>query len=197
MPLARSTAHLDRVRERGEAAYLQAAEDLVSEGVTYSELSIAALSKRAGFSRPTFYSYFTDKRALAAAVGRRFEDELGEGVDAWLRGAPDVSLREAMTRTVTTFLDHRGAVLLLAEASTYDEEIRAFWSGVHEHFASLVRDRMLRDGVTADEDRIAATASMLVWGTQATVVEHLRAAPSSVDALIDALAVTWGAALGV
>lgn len=197
MPLARSTAHLDRVRERGEAAYLQAAEDLVSEGVTYSELSIAALSKRAGFSRPTFYSYFTDKRALASAVGRRFEDELGEGVDAWLLGREDLELHEAMTRTVTTFVDHRGAVLLLAEASTYDEEIRAFWSGVHERFADLIRDRMRRDGVSDDEDRIAATASMLVWGTQATIVEHLRAAPSSLAALIAALCVTWGAALRV
>lgn len=195
MPLARSTAHLDRVRERGETAYLQAAEDLVDEGTTYSELSIATLSQRAGFSRPTFYSYFTDKRALAAAVGRRFEESLGDGVDGWLLGREDVTLHEALTRTVASFVEHRGAVLLVAEAATYDPEIRALWAAIHEHFAGLVRDRMRRAGLTLADDAIAARASMLVWGTEATIVEHLRSAPSTVGALIDALALMWDAAM--
>lgn len=194
MPLVRQTPHLDRVRERGEAAFLDAAAALVDEGTTYSELSIATLSKRAGFSRPTFYAYFTDKRALAAAVGRRFEASLGDGVDGWLLGQEDATLAEAIGRTVRTFRDQRGAVLLLAEAATYDAEIRALWVAVHEHFARLVRDRLRRD-VTDDGATVAARASMLVWGTQATIVEHLRAAPAPDGALVDALVVMWDAGL--
>lgn len=195
VPLVRQTPHLDRVRERGEAAFLDAAAALVDEGVTYSELSIATLAKRAGFSRPTFYAYFTDKRALASAVGRRFEASLGDGVDAWLLGQEDVTLTEALDRTVRTFRDQRGAVLLIAEAATYDAEIRVLWAAIHEHFGRLVRERLRRD-VTDDPDVIAARASMLVWGTQATVVEHLRSAATSDDALVDALVVMWDAALG-
>lgn len=195
MPLVRQTPHLDRVRERGEAAFMDAAAALVDEGTTYSELSIATLSRRAGFSRPTFYAYFTDKRALAAAIGRRFESSLGDGVDAWLLGREDVTLAEAMARTARTFREQRGAVLLIAEAATYDAEIRALWVAIHEHFARLVRERLTRD-VTDEPDVVAARASMLVWGTQATIVEHLRSAPSTHDALVAALVVMWDAALG-
>ncbi len=64
MPLVHSTARNREARARGEAALLAAVEELVAGGTPYSELGIGQIAKAAGFSRATFYAYFTDKRDL-------------------------------------------------------------------------------------------------------------------------------------
>lgn len=130
MPLVRPTAATAGVRERNEASILDAAEGLVAEGTTYADLSVAMIGARAGLSRATFYKYFSDKRALAVAIGRRAEGALSARIDAWLDGDEEIAAREVIERSVAVFVEHRGAVLLLTEAATYDPEIRELWSGV-------------------------------------------------------------------
>src|SRR5262245_13937189 len=49
-------------REAVESSLLQATEDLLSEGNSYTDLSVEQIAARAGISRTAFYFYFNDKR---------------------------------------------------------------------------------------------------------------------------------------
>lgn len=195
MPLVRPTAATAGVRERNEASILDAAEGLVAEGTTYADLSVAMIGARAGLSRATFYKYFSDKRALAVAIGRRAEGALSARIDAWLDGDEEIAAREVIERSVAVFVEHRGAVLLLTEAATYDPEIRELWSGVRGHFADRAAARARRNRPELSESAAAAHGYALVWGTSASITDHLIAPRVDTAQLIDALADAWAHAL--
>src|SRR5262249_51863520 len=118
MALARTT-RTTAVKARRETAYLDAAEALVDEGARYADVAIAEIAERAGFSRASFYAYFSDKRALAIKIAERFREQLSEQVGGWLRGDDPGELSDALARAIKTFEERRGAVLLLAEAAAY------------------------------------------------------------------------------
>ena len=185
------------VRARRRAAYLDAAEGLLAGGQRYAGVAIADIAEAAGFSRASFYAYFADKRELATAVAERFRAELVAAVGGWLRGEDAITLAQAMGRAIATFEARRGAVLLLAEASAYDDEIAAIWRAVHAEFETLVLRRIElgdADGHLAP-DRRAALAYVLVWGTQGVIVEHLRAGRPTARALEAALETLWAGVL--
>lgn len=195
MPLVRATSSSAAARARGHAAFLDAAEALVAGGVRFADVSVAALAAEAGFSRASFYLYFSDKRALAVAVAGRFQTDLQASVGGWLRGEDGGELRDALRRTLTTFSRHRGAVLLLAEASAYDEELAAVWRGLHAVFEQLVVARLRRDLTGIGKAEAEARAFTLVWSTQAVVVEHLRSGRVRPGTLTEALDRLWQAGL--
>lgn len=194
MPLARSTDHARQAKLRGEAALLTAVEDLVAGGTPYSELGVVRIAQAAGFSRATFYAYFTDKRDLALRLGARVQHVLAEEVGTWLtRGEGD--LREALARALTVFTEHRGATQTLAEAAAYDPEIAALWREIHASFESGARRRIAATLPDLAEADVAARAFVVVWGTSAALIEHIAAPRGDERALLDALAVQWQAAL--
>lgn len=197
MPLVRTTSSAADARRRGLTAFLDAAEALVAEGARYADLAVGGLAERAGFSRASFYAYFSDKRALAVAVGERFREHLEAEVGDWLRGTDDGTLADALRGTLQTFARHRGAVLLLAEASAYDAELAAFWRDLHGTFEELVRARLSQDHPEVADQDAAARAFTLAWATQAVVVEHLAAGRVDDDALVAALDRLWRAGLGL
>jgi TetR/AcrR family transcriptional regulator, ethionamide resistance regulator len=197
MAVLRSSDRVASVRARGEAAFVRAAEELAAEGTRYADVSIAELAKRAGFSRASFYAYFPDKLALAVAVGERFREALEAEVSQWLLGEDPSALRDVLRRAVATFDEHRGAVLLLAEAAAYDADIAEFRRTLHGAIEARVRDRLARSDPPPDPDQAAARAFALVWGTQAAIIEHLTNGRFDTERLVEALAVLWGAGLGL
>ncbi len=191
--LARQSDHARAARERGEAALLAAAEALVAEGASYAELGVAAIAKQAGFSRATFYAYFTDKRALALRLGGQLAEVLEAEAGAWLRrGQGDV--RETLSTMFAVFEAHPGAVRLLTEAATYDPEIAAFWRDVHDRFRLAAEARLRADHPELPDQAVAARAFVLVWGTESAFTEHLLAPQVEASAMLDALALLWSAA---
>jgi TetR/AcrR family transcriptional regulator, ethionamide resistance regulator len=197
MPVLRSSDRVAGVRARGEAAFLRAAEELVAEGTRYADVSIAELARRAGFSRASFYAYFPDKLALAVAVGERFREALEDDVGRWLEGDDPSTLREVLRRAVATFEEHRGAVLLMAEAAAYDTDISEFRRALHGTFEARVRERLARNDPAADPGQAEAQAFALVWGTQAAIIEHMTTGRFDTERLVDALTVLWDAGLRV
>lgn len=193
--LARQTDHARAARERGEAALLAAAEALVADGASYAELGVAAIAKQAGFSRATFYAYFTDKRALALRLGGQLAEVLEGEAAAWLRRGQG-EVRETLGMMFAVFAAHPGAVRLLTEAATYDPEIAAFWREVHDRFRGAAEARLRADHPELPAETVAARAFVLVWGTEAAFTEHLQAPQAETSAMLDALAVLWAAARG-
>jgi AcrR family transcriptional regulator len=186
--LSRRTTRSDEQRQRGEAALLAAAEELVAAGTAFGELSVDAIAKRAGFSRATFYAYFADKRALALALGERFGADLEEQTRPFLTGE-DVRVRDTLAVVLATFSAHIGTVRALVEAATYDDDVGAFWRGLHDRFRVQLRERLLDAGIA--KEAVDAHAFVLVWSTERCVTEHLAAPAGDDDAFLDALAAIW------
>jgi AcrR family transcriptional regulator len=192
-PLARKTRTAAQARERGEAALLAAAEALVDEGTPFGDLAIEAIAARAGYSRATFYAYFSDKRALALALGERVGADLEAEAAGWLSDGRG-ELRATLSGVREVFARHRGAVTALVEAATYDEEVAAFWRDLHERFLVRALERVRLGDSSLTKAQAEARAFALVWSTERCLTEQLAVPRVDEDALIDALELFWRAA---
>jgi len=192
-PLTRRTAYAAEQRRRGEAALLAAAEELVAAGTPFSDLSVDTISKHAGFSRATFYAYFTDKRALAIALGERLGAALQDATSEFLEG-DSADLRQTLEGALAIFSAHAGTVRTLVEASAYDAEVATFWRALHERFGAQARDRITAARPDLDAATVAARAFVLIWTVERCLTEHLAAPQVEEAALFDALELVWRAA---
>ncbi len=190
MPLVHSTARNREARARGEAALLAAVEELVAGGTPYSELGIGQIAKAAGFSRATFYAYFTDKRDLALRLGARVQDALDEQIGPWLETG-DGDLRDVIAAGLAVFTETRAATKTLVEAASYDPEIAALWRGMHARFEAGARTRIRAALPDLPDADVAARAFALIWGTQAAMVEFVDTPRGETGPLLDALLLQW------
>lgn len=183
-------------RRRNEVALLDAVVTLVDEGSAYADLNIQQIVDRAGLSRPTFYSYFKDKREVALTLGRRLADDLLATAAPWLAGEDDRTARETLRDLLYVFAEHRGTVAMITEAATYDAAVADFWRDLHDRFIPRATGRVRAGHPHLDEAAARARAFLLVWMTERTLTEHLATPTVDEEALLEQLAWTWNAAVG-
>lgn len=184
-------------RKRTEASLLSAVSELLAEGTSFADIAIEAITQRAGVSRPTFYAYFADKRALVLRLGEELEAAIGDAVAAWLAGpSGDRDLRTTLEATFAVFAVHRATLGALVEAATYDQEVAIFWRGLHERFAEAARERLRDELPDLPETAARARSFALVWATERCFTEHLFAPRVDEEALMEALELLWSAGLG-
>jgi AcrR family transcriptional regulator len=177
-------------RQATEAALMRATVELLGEGTPFAELGIEQIVRRAGFSRPTFYTYFRDKRALILRLGEQLQKSAAAAADPWLTSATDLS-RETLGDVLGALRAHRETLVAIIEASTYDPEVAAFWRAFHDRFWDIATDR-IADGVPAlDREHAAARGYALVLMTVSVFAEHLTHPTRDEDALLDTLAEFW------
>src|ERR1700753_3382120 len=70
-------------REQMERRLLDATERLMSEGASFTELSVDRLGPEAGISRASFYIYFEDKAHLLRRLARQVMGDLAEDGQLW------------------------------------------------------------------------------------------------------------------
>lgn len=182
-------------RRSNEAALLRATVALLEEDVPFAAIGIEQLVRRAGLSRPTFYAYFADKRALVLRLGSDVEAELAQAADPWLAGE-DVPLRDTLAAVLDVFRRHRGALRAVVEAATYDAEVAAFWRRFHERFVPGAERRITAGVPGLGEREVAARAYALVWMTERVLVEHVTTPAVDEQALLDQVAWFWAGAVG-
>jgi TetR/AcrR family transcriptional regulator, ethionamide resistance regulator len=188
--LTRRTAGAEAARERGEQSLLDATVRLLDGPTPFSDISISEITTAAGFSRATFYAYFSDKRELLLRLGGRLVDDLYAQASAWLEGeAGDV--RPTLVALLDVFRRHRPTLLALNEAATYDEEVAEFWRGIHDTFGANAHERIRREQPDISDEQVASLAFVLVWMTERCLTEHLTAPRVDDDALLDALVHVW------
>jgi AcrR family transcriptional regulator len=159
-------------RQATEAALMRATIELLGEGTPFAELGIEQIVRRAGFSRPTFYSYFRDKRELILRLGEQLQEAAAMAADPWLTAATSMT-RKTLEDVLGAFRAHRETLVAIIEASTYDPEVAAFWRALHDRFWDIATDR-IANGVTAlDREHAAARAYALVLMTVHVLAEHL------------------------
>lgn len=188
-------ARTEATRQATEAALVRATIDLLDQGTPFAELGVEAIARHAGYSRPTFYAYFRDKRELVLHLGTALEAELAAAADPWLQSNAG-DLRETLAAVFTAFANHRATVRALVEAATYDPEVAVFWRGLHERFVPNATKRIRTRSPDIDARHAKARAWALVWMTERTITEHLANPTVDQAALLDELSGFWAHATG-
>lgn len=182
-------------RKATEAALIAAATQLLDEGTPFAELGIDQIVRAAGFSRPTFYAYFRDKRELVLRMGLALEADLATAADPWLESEHN-ELRPTLVAVLETFRAHGATVGALVEAATYDPAVAELWRGLHTRFLPIAQERIRRSDPSLGEPRAAARAYALVWMTERTLTDHLANRTVDEAALLDELTRFWQQATG-
>jgi AcrR family transcriptional regulator len=180
-------------RRNNEGALTRATLELLDEGLPFAGIGIEQIVSRAGLSRPTFYSYFDDKRALVLRLGEQVEVQLAEVADPWLEGH-GVSLRETLQAVLDVLLRNSAALRALIEAATYDEDVAAFWRRFHESFIPRAEKRIKASNPKLARKQVAARAFALVWMTERALVEHVTRPTVDEQALLDQVSWFWSVA---
>jgi AcrR family transcriptional regulator len=180
----------DATRQVTEAALLAAAVELLGEGTPFAEIGIEQIVRRAGFSRPTFYTYFRDKRELILRLGQTLQDAIAEAADPWLTSAHGQT-RETLKKVLDAFRVHRAALAAITEAATYDPQVQAFWRALNGRFAAIATERVAAGVPSIDREHAASRAHALVWMTERVLTEHLANPLLDEDALLDELTLFW------
>lgn len=178
----------DATRQATEAALVDATIALLGEGHAYADIGIEQIVRAAGYSRPTFYSYFRDKRELILRLGERLQAAVAAAADPWLASA-EGDLRETLVDVLAAFRANREILAALVEAAGYDDEVKAFWRAFHDRFLTTTADRIAEAGV--DREHARARAYGLVWMTERTMSEHLDRPTVDERALLDELTRFW------
>jgi AcrR family transcriptional regulator len=175
---------------------LEATEKLLGEGVSYPELNIERIARRAGISRTAFYFYFRDKREVLMRLTEHVAERLYGQADIWFsgQGDADAELREALGNVARLYREHGAVLRAIVEGATFDEEIAHFWHAILERFVEATRRRIeseQRAGRAAAADGLA-TAFALCWMTERSFHQQLvQGEPFATAALVDALAGIW------
>lgn len=192
--LSRRSAGSD-ARRATEEALVDATLASLSEGTAFADLTIDQIVRRAGLSRPTFYSYFRDKRALVLHLGVAFEEDLATVAGPWLDDAAG-DVRDTLEGVLRVFQRHAATLSAVVEAATYDVEVATFWSAFHQRFRPGAEARVRAGTPDLDEESIRARAYTLVYMTESSITEHVLRPSVGEDALVTQLAFVWNAATG-
>lgn len=186
--------------EMGERL-LVAAERLLADGTSFTQLSVEDLISEAGVSRTSFYKTFEGKGDLLQAWLEQVVDEIEDAADAWFSlVAPDGpdAIREALAVSVETYAPHAMLLTAAYESAPFDPDVRATVDdmvhrgvgGLRRHIKRGQRAGWVDPELPADDVAVWLTA-MNQRGFQqlGRVVDGL-----SVDRLLDAHArIIWDA----
>lgn len=201
MPSVTRRSKRGRAERRAEIeqSLLEGTERLLSEGASFTELSVERLVAEAGISRSTFYVYFTDKGHL---IRELTEDVMGQLYDAgaiwWDRGADATreDIRRSMGAVVDVYRRHDSLMAAVVDTAVYDPEVRTVFGALMERYVTVlsgVIDQGQERGFIATDVPARETAEALSWMAERSCYQVARGADRDrQDRLADALtAVVW------
>lgn len=160
-----------RGRTQSAEKILQAALELFT-AKGYHETSVSDVIRKSGLSRPTFYSYFKDKKAVVDSL----MSELSEGlsrlvltmeVESWSSKA-DVArdLKSVIMAILETVGEHKEIVRVMMLTSfgrdnDFDRRVERYFNLLHEMIRRIIRNGM-RSHNWPDMD--ADLYSLLIFG---------------------------------
>jgi TetR/AcrR family transcriptional regulator, ethionamide resistance regulator len=183
-------------REEIRARLLAAVQQLLTEGESFTELSVERLVSLAGVSRSTFYVYFQDKGELIRAWLAEINSEMDVAAQGWWTldaGATWDDLRAALYRVVSAYRPHTTLMAAAFDAAAYD-------AGVREQVDTMMQRNIagLRKHIRAGQQHgfvdpalpTAQTAAWLTWMAERGLHQLVREADQAeLDRLVDAY--TW------
>lgn len=144
-------------------------ERLLADGQTYAEIQIDTLVQESGVAKSTFYAHLADKGELLRLLGADILADLVSFEDAWWTlpvDAPAEQVRDGVERTFAAFAAHGPLMVAVADAATYDREMREQFrtaiGGAAEATAAFLDDAR-RAGVAPPGLDVQRTAFWLAW----------------------------------
>ena len=192
--LSQRSERSENDREQTFEAVLDATVGLLATGAAFADLTIGDISTAAGVSRPTFYAYFRDKRALVLALGHRFEANARAASADWMSMRVD-DVRGTLEAVFAAFAANRHALRAVSEAAGYDDEVAGFWRAFHERYMDQVARRIVGTDPDRSDEEAEAAAFTLVWMTERSFSEQLQAPRVREVAMLDAVEHLWNCAL--
>ena len=168
---------------------LQATEHLISEGATFTELSVERLTAQAGISRATFYIYFQDKGDLVRRLAQTVMAELQEASRRWWEVADKAvraDLHDTLGAIVAVYRRHEAVFAALVETATYDADVAQEYHALMQGIVDATR-AVIERGQAAGVMRPVApaeTASVLAWMVERSCYQLLRNTDTANDAQI-------------
>ena len=185
-PATPTTPYLETPPDLGPKAtetrrrLLAAARELFIEG-GYANATVGHIVERAGVSRPSFYTYFDDRKeiivALAAEMARDFHGAaLGPLLDDPATRTPESILRARVTTYLQAFRANDGLVQAWMQAATMYPEIaevrRRIQDSVMEAVSLQLQQAQERGMLDPDIDTLIA-AFTLVQGSENFAMQWL------------------------
>jgi TetR/AcrR family transcriptional regulator, ethionamide resistance regulator len=182
-------------RDALERRLLEAAEQLVNEGTSFTELSVERLAARAGISRSTFYVHVQDKSDLVLRLMRSVITEVREASGIWWTTAAEAErtdLRASIEAIVDVYRRHPAAFAIIVETSTYDAAVSAELHTLMQSIVDGTRDAIERgqEAGTMRPVALPETAAVLTWMVERAGYQLVRSGdptndPTTVDVLTD------------
>lgn len=188
-------------REQIERQLLDATERLMTDGASFTELSVDRLATEAGISRASFYIYFEDKGHLLRRLTGQVFGDLTDGAERWWGVAhrrDPADVRAAMTAIVASYRLHQPLLVALNEMSAYDPLVGATYTEILAGIAARVTaiiEQGQADGTIRRALPAESTATSLTWMVERSCQQNLPGRPMSYDAeLASALTqIIWAA----
>jgi AcrR family transcriptional regulator len=192
MPSITRKAAGTRAQRRDEIRLkmLSAVEEMLTEGETFTELSVERLVARAGVARSTFYVYFEDKGELLRAWLDDISGELDAIAKRWWSLDADAQredLHEALGAIVATYRPHTALMAAAFDAAAYDLAVRESVmelighnsAGLRKHIRTGQRDGFIDPNLPANE-----VALWLTWMAERGLHQLVRGADDATFAKV-------------
>lgn len=121
--------------QRSRLAMIAAVDELIAEGAGLEEITITAIVRRAGVSRPTFYKQFADVAELLRASAMTRMTTMFDRVAGQV---PGTSWQDFMTCTIRTLLTE-----LVSDRPYYLTALEASPASLIEEITELITERLL------------------------------------------------------
>jgi AcrR family transcriptional regulator len=115
-----------RQRPTIDVRLLEGMEKLISEGETFSAVSVERLAMAAGIGRATFYKHFRDKGELISHLFEQVREEIVAAAGMWFEDA-STTTRADLARTLRGILGvyrrHRVVFSAMAQTAATNEDV--------------------------------------------------------------------------
>lgn len=170
-----------KLRSEVERRLLEAAERLVADGQSFTELSVEQLSSEAGIARSTFYVYFEDKSELVIRLGMAMLEEVAEVAGAWWDAGPRATradLHAATLGVVRLYAEHATLFAALTETAAFDERIRRIQVEALERYSRPLRELIeaAKAEGSARDVHPAETVAAITWMVEGSCYHLARGA---------------------
>jgi TetR/AcrR family transcriptional regulator, ethionamide resistance regulator len=175
-------------RERIERQLLDATERLMSDGASFTELSVDRLATEAGISRASFYIYFEDKGHLLLRLAGQVFADLSEAGERWWGVAErrePADAKAALSGIVAGFRRHQPLLVALNEMAGYDPQVGATYRDILTAISARVAaviEAGQAEGFIRRELSAATAGSALTWMVERACQQNLPGRPPSYDA---------------
>ena len=181
-----------------------AAVSAALEEQDFGELTVAAVTQRAGMTRSAFYHYFSGLDELALGLLEQFEDSIKSAVNPWLEGEYNIddyrgATRRHLTDMYRVFDAHRNSVRAVFQAASVSQRVFEEWQArVVDYYidktAIFIR-RQIALGRSRVTDPERTAKALLLMNNAVGNDNLLRAAPDDPVATGRVIADVWNATI--